>query len=412
MVFFSRLHELHDAYEPLIGAFNHGNTPMAPDAALAVRMANIQLGERVLDLGCGGGRTLVAAKYASGDTGLVVGLDGVKELLDTDATHTLSLAEYVVAPEGSLKNQVHLVHGSVTDGAIGKLLASKTGKPAVYDVIFLVHVFETIPPPQRRQALQGIKRMLSPGGRIVMSLSARFGTLGQVGNNTPVQFHTGTYNETPGCLHVFRYSKEKPKETASRGWTAGHDFQSCIQMAPDHLWAVAKEQATAMASNLGFHIVQVKSIGNGETQAPSASDPMTVAQNYATSITAPLAYRTEQVDGGVPIRFVVHLTNFESNTVQHSPSAQDLRGMTAVQITEWADQQVQAKTGLLCLGRAHESVVSKSMTTYRGATLATRNVMLATWLRNRGETLKRSIQQRQGLSVEHQQLGVMVELRE
>jgi SAM-dependent methyltransferase len=127
----------------------------------------------VLDLGCARGKIAALAKQAVG-SGLVVGLDGVLGFLAVNAMAYLASYGLTVAPASDLAQRVYLVKGNITDGNISKHLALMTSEPACYNVIFLVYVFKTIPPKQRCSLLKRLKGLLTPGGCIVISMSARF----------------------------------------------------------------------------------------------------------------------------------------------------------------------------------------------------------------------------------------------
>lgn len=170
---FFTLAQVRAAYQHLVGKANYVSHDQTPDALLAIQMAQLQPGESVLDLGCAGGKITALAKQTVGN-GLVVGLNGVPGFLSIDATACFASHGLTVAPAGDPAQRFHLIKGSVTDGNICKHLASATGKPACYNVIFLVHVFETVPPEQRCSLLKRLKGMLAPGSRMVVSMSARF----------------------------------------------------------------------------------------------------------------------------------------------------------------------------------------------------------------------------------------------
>ena len=215
MVYFSTLAEVRVAYQHLVGKANYVSHDQTPDALRAVQMAQLQPGESVLDLGCAGGKITALAKQAVG-SGLVVGLDAVAGFLTVDATAHLASYGLTVAPAGAAAQRVHLVKGSVTDGNIRNHLASATGEPACYDVVFLVHVFETVPPEQRCNLLRRLKSMLAPGGRIVMSMSARFTneTIAGPELGLPVQFRSTPYTEAPSSFLITTLSQDCTETTA------------------------------------------------------------------------------------------------------------------------------------------------------------------------------------------------------
>ena len=273
MVYFSTLAQVRAAYEPLVGKANYVSHDQTPDALLAVQIAQLQPGESVLDLGCAGGKIAALAKRAVG-SGLVVGLDGVPGFLTVDASAHLASYGFTVAPAGGPAKRVHLVKGSVTDGNICRHLASATGEPASYSVIFLVHVFETIPPEQRSSLLQRLKSMLKPAGRIVISMSARFTdeTVASPELQLPIQFRTAPYTEAPGSFLVTTLS-QSCSETTADGTVVPTRIPRCIvQTAPRQLWDAATKQAQAAALHVGLRLVQANRLGAHDFGLPQTGD--------------------------------------------------------------------------------------------------------------------------------------------
>lgn len=367
MVYFANLSEVLANHQHLIGALNYACSIQERDARDAIAMANLQPNERVLDLGCGGARVTAAAKRAVGG-GLVVGLDGVQGFLDVDATAHLRSHGFTVAPAGKAPRQVHLVKGSVTDGAIRNLLANKTGQPAVYDAIFLLHVFETIPPSQRRQTLQSIKRMLAPGGRIIMNMSARFGNAGTmaIGNpQVPVQFRVGDFTEAPGSFVVASMKLENGTVQLPDGRTTllRKPVAAC-QVSPDRLWGIAVEQAQAAATDVGLRVVQQENISKGNNH-------------------------------GLPPR-------------TQSPPASELRNMTEAQL----DDRFRIVPGFHCWGRACEHVAKLRDPAILQLPSATRDHQIVISLQKQVEKVQSMITANPGpYQFDHAQVGVLVELR-
>jgi hypothetical protein len=94
--------------------------------------------------------------------------------LAVDVTAYLASHGLIVAPASDLAQRVYLVKGNITNSNISKHLALMTSEPACYNVIFLVHVFKTIPPKQCCSLLKRLKGLLTLGSCIVISMSARF----------------------------------------------------------------------------------------------------------------------------------------------------------------------------------------------------------------------------------------------
>jgi SAM-dependent methyltransferase len=366
MVYFANLSELRAHHQDWIGMLNYACTAQEPDARAAITMANLQPNERVLDLGCGGARVTAAAKRAVGG-GLVVGLDGVQGFLDVDAAAHLRDHGFTVAPAGPTARQVHLVKGSVTDGAIRNLLANKTDHPAVYDVIFLLHIFETIPPSQRRQTLQSMKRMLAPGGRIIMNMSARFGNAGTmaIGDpQVPVQFRVGDFTEAPGAMLIASMEPENGTVQLPDGRTTvvRRPWFAC-QVSPDRFWGIAAQQAQAAAAHVGLRVVQQQNISKGSEQ-------------------------------GLPPR-------------TQSPPALELQNMTEAQLEE----RCRIMPGFHCWGRTCEHVAKLRNPGISQRPSATRDLQIVISLQQQVARIQFIAKGDAESQFDHTQVGVLVELR-
>jgi SAM-dependent methyltransferase len=273
MVYFSTLAQVRVANQHLVGKANYLSHNHTPDALHAVRMACLQDGESVLDLGCAGAKITALAKQAVG-SGVVVGVDGVAGFLNVDATAHLASSGLTVAPTGTQLQRVHLVKGSVTDGNLQNLLASATGEPACYNVIFLIHVFETIPPEQRCNLLRRLNGMLAPAGRIIISMSARFTnkTIAGPDLQLPVQFRSSPYTEAPGSFLVTTLSSDCSVTTAD-GTAAPARVPCCmVQTAPGWLWDIAIEQAQAAATHTGLRLIQTAPLSAHDFGLPHIPD--------------------------------------------------------------------------------------------------------------------------------------------
>jgi SAM-dependent methyltransferase len=383
MVFHANVTQVREAYQPIIGKANYASHDHTPDAARAVSMAHLQPGERVLDLGCGGGKVLVAAKQAVRD-GLVVGVDILQEFLDIDATVHLRTNNLTVAPAGDAAQRVHLVQGSVTTSNLKARIEAKTGQPAAFDAVFLVHVFETIPVSQRRDLLLRLKSLLAPGGRIIMTASARFpcSDTAAPDANVPVLLRTaGEYTEAPGSVIITSMDTTKPVRTADGTVTAKRTPSTLVQTVPNCFWDIAREQACAAAEAVGLHVTESVNIGAH--------------------------------DFGLP-----HKTS--------SPSAMALRGMSNADIDSWILQRRQSAQftgGHHCWGRLLEAKAER--TTFQYDKMRAENCDAAVaWAARAFATqmvadVDRQRQQKvaSGLALvvpmaTHNQLAVMVELRE
>jgi hypothetical protein len=100
----------------------------------------------------------------------------------------------------------------------------------------------TLPPPQRRQTLINLRHLLSPGGRLIVTMSARFTDilpiLAEV--NLPVQFRSTSYTKAPGSQLLMAFKATPRVQIPSGG--PSRDFKvvtMSLQIAPDRLWTVA-----------------------------------------------------------------------------------------------------------------------------------------------------------------------------
>ncbi len=113
-----------------------------------VDMAALALGERVLDVGCGRGATLLPACVAVGTSGRLVGID---------------LAEEMVALLGSELEAAGLTTATVRRGDAQALDMEN----ATFDVVLAQMVLHLLPDPAR--AASECFRVLVPGGRVAAS---------------------------------------------------------------------------------------------------------------------------------------------------------------------------------------------------------------------------------------------------
>jgi 2-polyprenyl-6-hydroxyphenyl methylase/3-demethylubiquinone-9 3-methyltransferase len=102
-------------------------------------------GQRVLDLGCGGG---LLAEALAAEGARVVGLDLAAELIEVARLHALESGA-----------QVEYRHTSAEQLALAE--------PASFDVICCMEMLEHVPDPA--QVLQAASHMLKPGGHLFLS---------------------------------------------------------------------------------------------------------------------------------------------------------------------------------------------------------------------------------------------------
>ena len=140
---FGRAAPSYDTFIPFFTSFG----------ARLVEAAALELGERVLDIGCGRGATLLPASAAVGPMGRVVGID---------------LADEMVALLGSELHAAGLDNATVRKGdvqALGPDMEEET-----FDVVLGQMVLHLVPDPAAAAA--EAFRVLVPGGRCVASVPA------------------------------------------------------------------------------------------------------------------------------------------------------------------------------------------------------------------------------------------------
>jgi ubiquinone/menaquinone biosynthesis C-methylase UbiE len=114
-----------------------------------IALADIQPGERVLDVGCGTGTLALEAQRRVVGVGRVVGIDPST----TQIAHARAKAARRRAP---VEFQI---------GAIERLPFAD----ATFDVVLSTLMMHHLPAPIKRQGLAEIARVLAPGGRLVIA---------------------------------------------------------------------------------------------------------------------------------------------------------------------------------------------------------------------------------------------------
>ena len=113
-----------------------------------LKLAALKPGERVLDVGCGTGTLAIEAAAVVGATGRVVGIDAAPEMVDRARRKTsrgLSQVEFRTEVVERLPFE---------DGEFDAVLASL--------------VLHHLPPETREAGVREIRRVLKPGGRLVV----------------------------------------------------------------------------------------------------------------------------------------------------------------------------------------------------------------------------------------------------
>jgi demethylmenaquinone methyltransferase/2-methoxy-6-polyprenyl-1,4-benzoquinol methylase/phosphoethanolamine N-methyltransferase len=137
------------AYDPLVWLMARGNTRTL--RALPLDLAALQPGERVLDVGCGTGDLALLAASQLGPHGVVRGIDASSEMIEV-ARAKARRARY---PENAVQFQVEPVE-------------QMSFPDASFDVFLSSLMLHHLPGDLKRLALAEIRRVLRPGGRIVI----------------------------------------------------------------------------------------------------------------------------------------------------------------------------------------------------------------------------------------------------
>jgi ubiquinone/menaquinone biosynthesis C-methylase UbiE len=116
----------------------------------AFAMADVQLGWKVLDVGCGTGKTLIEFARDATFTGVVCGLNISRRMLEK--TRKLLLNNHLWA-------HVHLVLGDT---------AHCPFRGAAFEVVFCSYMLDLIDTPLIPEVLSEFKRLLKPAGRVVL----------------------------------------------------------------------------------------------------------------------------------------------------------------------------------------------------------------------------------------------------
>src|SRR5512138_1898936 len=118
--------------------------------AEALRLANVQEGQRVLDVACGTGRGTVGLAQAVGSTGKVDALDLSEAMLGQARAKLANMG---------LKERVHFKQGDAR---------ALPYPDESFDLVYNGYMFDLIPLDGFLPILQEMKRVLRPGGKLVL----------------------------------------------------------------------------------------------------------------------------------------------------------------------------------------------------------------------------------------------------
>jgi len=134
----------HDARARRVARVYDWSVPLERDALrIALQLANVQRGERVLDVATGTGALLRELAQRNQSTGQVIGVDHSPSML-SGARGLPSSVRLVVADARALPFP-----------------------SACFDVISLCYLVHLLQPGDRRRVFDAVRRVVRPGGRIV-----------------------------------------------------------------------------------------------------------------------------------------------------------------------------------------------------------------------------------------------------
>jgi ubiquinone/menaquinone biosynthesis C-methylase UbiE len=151
-------------YDLLVWLLTLGREPAFREKV--IRLARLEPGESVLDIGCGTGTLAIAAKRRVGLNGAVTGIDASPEMIararkkatkaNVEVSFTTAIAETLPIPD------------------------------AQFDAVLASMMLHHLPSEARRQCLCEVRRVLKPGGRL---LAVDFGGSGERRRGLAAHFH-------------------------------------------------------------------------------------------------------------------------------------------------------------------------------------------------------------------------------
>jgi ubiquinone/menaquinone biosynthesis C-methylase UbiE len=138
-----RFHSLTPLFDPVVALVARERRLKS----IVLERAAISAGEQVLDLGCGTGTLAIRAATAI-PTARVTGLDADPAIL-----------ERARAKASRAGVEIHLDHG---------LAGEMPYEDGRFDVVLSTLLFHHLPDPEKQHAAREIKRVLAPGGRVVV----------------------------------------------------------------------------------------------------------------------------------------------------------------------------------------------------------------------------------------------------
>jgi ubiquinone/menaquinone biosynthesis C-methylase UbiE len=171
-----------------------------------LRLAKLKPGESVLDVGCGTGTLAIAAKRSVGPTGQVCGIDASPEMIARAGKKTMK-------PRVQVDFKIAMAE-------------SLPFPDAHFDAVLSTVMFHHLPGKLRRKCAGEIRRVLKPGGRVLV---VDFGTSRSQKKGIVAHFHRHGHVTLDEILSVLNDAGLKIVESGAVGIS---DLQFALASAP------------------------------------------------------------------------------------------------------------------------------------------------------------------------------------
>jgi hypothetical protein len=144
-----------------------------------------------------------------------------------------------ISPSGTPAVQVHCMRANISDPNFAAKVRALPSAPQRFDCIVALHLFTTLLPYQRRQALVTLRQLLSSSSRLILNMLARFTTMPPSAANAArlVQFQTAEHTEALGASILIEFRTDSPRVQIPQGSPSQlrKVVALTIQIAPDRL---------------------------------------------------------------------------------------------------------------------------------------------------------------------------------